>query len=279
MLINSRINNCRASVFFEYATLFAVVAAALFTMNMYVKRGIQARTKDLSDTYFSAGNADQVERVDPDVNVESRVDSESSMTAQMEMYAGGKGGTKITSSADDQSSVDSLTKAPRVPPDIYPFIPSDAGEVTMDPHPKDTYAEDDNFDELKKLAQETGDQNLLQLVDLINTKKGEWDKLVDPYIEDMPGPTVDDPQADSHELKLPRVASFRRFSDEELGGIWLLAKAFKKQEQDKLAVATEKKDINSANRKIKRADRFMARIVKEYTRRGLTPPADASVQF
>ena len=48
----------------EYAVLLAIVAAALIAMNVYVKRGIQGRLRDLADqispTHYEQGRTESV---------------------------------------------------------------------------------------------------------------------------------------------------------------------------------------------------------------------------
>ena len=45
----------RGNTFVEYVLIISIVTAALFAMNIYVKRGLQGRVKDMSD-YFISGN-------------------------------------------------------------------------------------------------------------------------------------------------------------------------------------------------------------------------------
>lgn len=52
----------------EYAILFGIVALALFSMNVYLKRGVQSKTKEMTDKFISD---QQVGQVVPDTEVSS----------------------------------------------------------------------------------------------------------------------------------------------------------------------------------------------------------------
>jgi len=272
MLANKKNNNIRGSAFFEYATIFSLVAAVLFTMNAYVKRGIQARTKDLSDEFFSAGKEEQVEELDPESQTHTTVPTDAESSLHSEAFTGG--GTKYSLSGEDDVSIDSVTKTPRVPDNNFDLIPSDEGEVPIDPHPKDTYANDDNMDELNALANETGNKDIANLVDAINGKKNEWDTQVAPYMGQEPTIEVSGTPEVDGEYKLPRIKNVRQFDDEKLNDVWNLTILFKRQEEKKLANATDDKTRKAAQAQIDRANRFQGRLEKEYARRGLSVPPE-----
>jgi hypothetical protein len=51
-----RLNRSRAQTTAEYAILFAIVVGAFIAMQVYIKRGLQGRIKDVVDTRGSGGN-------------------------------------------------------------------------------------------------------------------------------------------------------------------------------------------------------------------------------
>jgi hypothetical protein len=51
-----RMNKSRAQTTAEYAILFAIVVGAFIAMQVYIKRGLQGRIKDVVDTRGSGGN-------------------------------------------------------------------------------------------------------------------------------------------------------------------------------------------------------------------------------
>lgn len=53
------LQKCRGSSFFEYSVMLAMVALAFYVMNTYIKRGIQARVKEMSDHTISRDQVDQ----------------------------------------------------------------------------------------------------------------------------------------------------------------------------------------------------------------------------
>ena len=53
--------NKRANSVVEYAIILGVVILALSTMNIYIKRGVQGKVKDLSDGFIGAGSPMQAE--------------------------------------------------------------------------------------------------------------------------------------------------------------------------------------------------------------------------
>ena len=59
----------RAQSITEYVIVLGLVAAALISMQVYVKRGVQAKVKDMTDAFLPAGTVDsgvsQLSNVNP----------------------------------------------------------------------------------------------------------------------------------------------------------------------------------------------------------------------
>lgn len=133
----------RASAFMEYAIVLGVVAAAFFTMNIYIKRGLQARVKDMADYFINEGQEVQVVQIDPNVTTTSDSNVISNSTFTNEMFLEGErklallDNTTVTAS----STIKDLGR-PSYQPDTVEVIPAEAGQVVVPGRPK----EDENYD-------------------------------------------------------------------------------------------------------------------------------------
>ncbi|MFA5411446.1 MAG: hypothetical protein WC321_06300 [Candidatus Omnitrophota bacterium] len=147
----------RASAFMEYAIILGVVATALLTMNIYVKRGLQGKVKDMADYFINDGQEAQVMLVDPLVKTEStsEITADSSVTNQMS--PGGErrlallDTAKITAEStttDEGSSTYS--------PENESFVAADEGEIETPVRPP----EDENYD--IEQAEEENDALMLE---------------------------------------------------------------------------------------------------------------------
>ncbi len=64
----------KAGIISEYMIIFSVIATALISMNVYLKRSFQGRTKDLTDVIIYDKHLSQVSDLDSVVEKESQSD-------------------------------------------------------------------------------------------------------------------------------------------------------------------------------------------------------------
>lgn len=137
----------RASIFMEYAILLGVVSAVLVGMNTYIKRGTQARLKDMTDYFISS---EQVSELNP-------TDSEANTIASANMdekgYIGG--GTRLAllerKNIDSRSRIEDL-ESPFV---NSPFVPSTRGNIIIGNRTDDSAYMDPNWETVVDIEQLT----------------------------------------------------------------------------------------------------------------------------
>lgn len=128
----------KASALMEFAIVLGIVSAVLVTMNIYMKRGLQGKVKDMTDYFISGGQPAQENQVDSEVETtsQSNVFSSSTLTDQ----TGIGGGKKTAFSEDTSISADSTTKdtgKSPINPDTSTFIPAEAGQFDNLQRPED----------------------------------------------------------------------------------------------------------------------------------------------
>jgi hypothetical protein len=84
-----------ANIFTEYVVVFGIVSLALVAMNIYIKRGIQGRIKEMSD-YFIAPEADHTEAINPTANTDSYTNYQLNGTTNLEAFTGGGRGIIVS---------------------------------------------------------------------------------------------------------------------------------------------------------------------------------------
>lgn len=94
----------RGSNFLEYAIILGLVTMIFAAMNIYVKRGIQGRIRDLSD-YFIAPRSEHTEDLVPDSSTSSTTNTDASTTMSAQLLSAGA--TTVTSS--ENSAIGSTT--------------------------------------------------------------------------------------------------------------------------------------------------------------------------
>jgi hypothetical protein len=148
-----RLYNKKAGLFLEYAAILGLVGMVLFAMNTYFKRGIQARTKDMTDYFMSEGEERQVEEVDPEAKSKSTVESEAGMDVNRELALGGKATQQIdTKEERDVESLVVTTARESRSPDQVAFISSDAGFVPVAVRPEENQFNDKQLKEMEEIA-------------------------------------------------------------------------------------------------------------------------------
>lgn len=129
----------RASALMEYAIILGVVGAALITMNIYIKRGVQGRVKDMADYFINDGQEAQVVEIDPEVETtsESSVVSDSTLTDNTSL-GGGKQLALLDNTSIEASSVTRDVGRSPNNPDTNTFIPAEAGQIDNLTRPNDS---------------------------------------------------------------------------------------------------------------------------------------------
>lgn len=131
----------RAGIFVEYAIILGVVALALVTMNIYIKRGVQGKVKGMTDYFIGTGSPLQEEDMDTHyTQITSNTETEFANSTTENVFEGG--GQKSVSSENPVGDKPYLSTSSKVVdkrkplnPDFDKFIPSDSGEVTVPEHP------------------------------------------------------------------------------------------------------------------------------------------------
>lgn len=129
----------KASALMEFAIVLGVVSAVLVTMNIYMKRGLQGKVKDMTDYFISAGQPAQENQVDSEVETTNQSNVHSSSTLVDKTDIGG--GKKMSLSESTSIFAESTTKDTGNSPtkaDTSTFIPAEAGQFDNLDRPKDT---------------------------------------------------------------------------------------------------------------------------------------------
>lgn len=128
----------KASALMEFAIVLGIVSAVIVTMNIYMKRGLQGKVKDMTDYFISGGQPAQENQVDSEVETTSQSNVSSGSTLTDKSYIGG--GKKMTLSENTSISADSTTKdvgKSSIQPDTSTFIPAEAGQFDNLERPED----------------------------------------------------------------------------------------------------------------------------------------------
>lgn len=96
--------NKRANSLLEYALMMGVVSLALIGMNIYIKRGVQARVADLADYFIGTDHATESSAMTDSVsNTSSHINAIHDMTGIL------GGGTKIN--LDENRTIRSFSQS------------------------------------------------------------------------------------------------------------------------------------------------------------------------
>lgn len=125
-----RFLNRGAFTLVEYAIILSIVSLALMTMNIYIKRGLQGKVKDLADAFISSGKPDQVGNLDPNVTTTSKSNVASESTTREETLEGGGKRLIYTDTKPTTINYEAMTidTGRSTKPDMYAFTPSDSAD-------------------------------------------------------------------------------------------------------------------------------------------------------
>lgn len=138
MNINAKHKTNTASIFLEYSIIIGVISAALIGMNFYVKRGIQAKIKGMTDYFIS----DQQVITLYQTNSQTNTITDSSMDT--DTYRGG--GTKSALLETKNTGSISRTEDVETPFSTSPFVPSAEGNIVIDNRTDDGVYVDPNWE-------------------------------------------------------------------------------------------------------------------------------------
>jgi len=118
----------RGSSFMEYMVILGIVSAVLWGMNIYVKRGVQGRVKDLADSFIGK---EQVVDISPTAETTSSAKSAYESTADTQVSLGG--GWRVSSS--DRTDYEAESKITDTDVPYTPGNPVTAEEGFSVPEP------------------------------------------------------------------------------------------------------------------------------------------------
>jgi len=116
--------NLTGSSFMEYAIVIGIVSLLLTGMNIYIKRGVQAKVKDMTDYFIT--NKQEAE-INPSTKTESVSHPEYDSTFVTTLSPGG--GSGVTLSETAKVSAVSRTIDTDTPYTETPFIPAPEGYI------------------------------------------------------------------------------------------------------------------------------------------------------
>ncbi len=125
--------NKKASSLLEYSIILGVVSLVLITMNLYIKRGVQGKVKDMTDYFIGR---EQIVEINPTATTNSRNTSVANSTVNSNVLVGG--GRRITTTETANINASSrVIDTGRDPytPDTGGYVGSEAGSVTPPARP------------------------------------------------------------------------------------------------------------------------------------------------
>ncbi|MDD5560984.1 MAG: hypothetical protein PHT50_02495 [Candidatus Omnitrophica bacterium] len=119
----------RASASFaEYMIVLGIISAVLWGMNIYVKRGIQGKVKDLTDVFIGKG---QETDISPTARTESNAESKYDLTTDTQLFTGG--GLRVSGLEEVSYKVTSRIVDTDVPDTPGNLVPASEGYVAPGP--------------------------------------------------------------------------------------------------------------------------------------------------
>lgn len=122
------LRNKTASSFLEYMVILGIVSAVLLGMNVYVKRGVQAKVKDLTDALIGT---EQVVDISPTATITSTTTNEQDATVNTRVSIGG--GWRIEGLENIGFTGHSEITDTDVPYTPSGFVPAEEGVPTPQP--------------------------------------------------------------------------------------------------------------------------------------------------
>jgi len=116
--------NFTGSSFMEYVIVIGIVSLLLTGMNIYIKRGMQAKVKDMTDYFIT--NKQEAE-INPSTITESKSSSGYSSTLDTQLFVGGGSRVKVSESAGIEA--ESRTIDTDKPYTDTPFVPAPTGFI------------------------------------------------------------------------------------------------------------------------------------------------------
>lgn len=120
--------NRTASSFMEYMVILGIISAVLWGMNVYVKRGVQGKVKDLTDSFIGK---EQVVDISPTATTASTSTTDYGSTVDTQMYLGG--GWRVESLENVDYTGASTIEDKDIPYTSTGFVPAAQGYVKPGP--------------------------------------------------------------------------------------------------------------------------------------------------
>lgn len=118
----------RGSSFMEYMIILGIISAVLWGMNVYVKRGVQGKIKDLADSFI--GKEQEVD-ISPTAVTTSNSNSIYDSTVNTQGFLGG--GWRVSNTEDVNYNAENKIVDTDVPYTSTGFVPAEQGYSTPGP--------------------------------------------------------------------------------------------------------------------------------------------------
>ena len=122
-----------ASSFMEYMVILGIVSAVLWGMNIYVKRGVQGKVKDLTDSFIGK---QQETDISPTAETISTTTSAYDSTVDTQGFLGG--GSRVSSLDKVDYGAESTIVDTDIPDTAGNFVPASSGYSNPEESPKET---------------------------------------------------------------------------------------------------------------------------------------------
>lgn len=113
--------------FMEYALVLGIISLVLTGMNIYIKRGMQAKVKDMTDYFFKS--QEQAVDTSPNVTIVSQSNTITNASVDTQDFTGGGRLTTLANTTTMEAT--SSTEETGAPYIEKSFVPAEAGEVNI----------------------------------------------------------------------------------------------------------------------------------------------------
>jgi hypothetical protein len=125
----ARVNfNRAAGSFMEYMIVFGIISAVLWGMNVYVKRGVQGKVKDLTDVFIGKGQETDISPTAITTSGPVSIGEPTSVydsTADTQLFLGG--GSRVLGSEKIDYEAESKIVDTDIPDTAGNFVPASGG--------------------------------------------------------------------------------------------------------------------------------------------------------
>jgi len=126
-----------ASALVEYGLMLAIVALALTTMNIYFKRGLQGKVKDMTDFFITGGRAVQQEDSDPSYITSNSTSASTIDSTTQELFEVGGRAKNILTATSNVAAQGKTVVSNQPNSNPGSFVPSTSGATTTPVGPRE----------------------------------------------------------------------------------------------------------------------------------------------